>query len=43
MIINNETKKISRNKKRRIERKNKMSSDMKLLLNKIKTVKKTKI
>ena len=42
MIINNETKKLSRNRKRRIERKNKMSSDMKLLLNKIKTEKKKK-
>ena len=36
MIINNENKKLSRNRKRRIERKNKISDDMKLLLNKIK-------
>ena len=42
MIINNETKKISRNRKRRINRKNKISSDMKLLLNKIKSEKKKK-
>ena len=42
MIINNETKKLSRNRKRRIERKNKMSDDMKLLLNKIKSEKKKK-
>ena len=39
MIINNETKKLSRNRKRRIERKNKISSDMKLLINKIKSEK----
>ena len=42
MIINNETKKLSRNRKRRIERKNKISGDMKLLINKIKTEKKKK-
>ena len=42
MIINNETKKLSRNRKRRIERKNKISDDMKLLLNKIKSEKKKK-
>ena len=42
MIINNETKKLSRNRKRRIERKNKISNDMKLLLNKIKSEKKKK-
>ena len=40
MIINNENKKLSRNRKRRIERKNKMNDDMKLLLNKIKSKKK---
>ena len=42
MIINNETKKLSRNRKRRIERKNKISGDMKLLLNKIKSEEKKK-
>ena len=42
MIINNETKKISRNRRRRIERKNKISNDMNLLLNKIKSEKKKK-
>ena len=42
MIINNETKKLSRNRKRRTERKSKISSDMKLLLNKIKSEKKKK-
>ena len=39
MIINNETKKLSRNRKRRIERKNKLNDNMKLLLNKIKSEK----
>ena len=42
MIIKNENKKLSRNKKRRIERKNKINNDMKLLLNKIKSEKKKK-
>ena len=42
MIINNETKKLSRNRKKRIERKNKISDDMKLLLNKIISEKKKK-
>ena len=42
MIINNETKKLSRNRKRRIARKLNMSDDMKLLLNKIKSEKKNK-
>ena len=42
MIINNETKKLSRNRKRRIERKNKISDDMKFLLNKIKSEKRKK-
>ena len=42
MIINNETKNLSRNRKRRFERKNKISNDMKLLLNKIKSEKKNK-
>ena len=39
MIINNETKKVSRNRKRRIDRKNKINNDMKLLSNKIKSAK----
>ena len=39
MIINYETKKLSRNRKRRIERKNKINDGMKLLLNKIKSEK----
>ena len=39
MIINNETKKLSRNQKRRIIRKQNMSNDMKKLLNKIKSEK----
>ena len=43
MISNNENKKLSRDRKRRIERKIGMSIDMKLLLNKIKTEKKKKI
>ena len=38
----NENKKLSRNRKRRIERKNKIGDDMKLLLNKIKSEKKNK-
>ena len=42
MIINNETKYLSRNRKRRIERKNKISDDLKLLLNKIKSEMKKK-
>ena len=42
MIINNETKKLSRNRKRRIERKLNMSDDMKSLLNRIKSEKKKK-
>ena len=42
MIINNENNKLSRNRKRRIERKNKINNDMKLLLNKIKSEKKKK-
>ena len=39
MIIKNETKKLSRNRKRRIDRKNKINNDMKLLLSKIKSEK----
>ena len=31
MIINNEKKKLSRNRKGRIDRRNKMNNDMKLL------------
>ena len=42
MIIDNENKKLSRNRKRRIDRKNKINNDMKLLLNKFKTEKKKK-
>ena len=42
MIVNNENKKLSRNRKRRIERKNKNNDIMKLLLNKIKSEKKKK-
>ena len=43
VIINNENKKLSRNRKRRIERKSKIDNNMKLLLNKIKTEKKKRI
>ena len=43
MIINNETKNLSRNRRRRNERKKRMSNDMKLLLNKIKSEKRKKI
>ena len=39
MIIINENKKLSRNRKRRIERKNEINDNMKLLLNKIKSEK----
>ena len=42
MIINNENKKLSKNRKRRITRRLIMNNDMKLLLNKIKTEKKKK-
>ena len=42
MILNNETKKLSRNRKRRIARKLNMSDDMKSILNKIKSEKKKK-
>ena len=42
MIINNETKKLSRNRKRRITRKLNISNDMKSILNKIKSEKKKK-
>ena len=42
LIIYNENKELSRNKKRKIERRNRMNDDIKLLLNKIKTQKKKK-
>ena len=42
MIINNEIKKLSRNRKRRIERNFKMNDEMKSILNKIKLEKKKK-
>ena len=42
LIIDNENKKLSRNRKRRIIRRNKMNGDMKLLLKKIKSEKKKK-
>ena len=42
MIINNETEKLSRKRRPRIERKKQFSDDMKLLLNKIKSEKKKK-
>ena len=35
MMMNNENKKVSRNRKRRVERRNKVNEDIKLLLNKI--------
>ena len=43
MIMDNENKKLSRNRCRRIDRKSKMSNEFKLLLNKIKSEKKKKI
>ena len=42
VIIDNENKRLSRNRKRRTDRKNKLNDDMKLLLNKIKSEKKKK-
>ena len=42
MIMNNENTKLSRNRKRRIERKIKMNDNLKLLLNKFKCEKKNK-
>ena len=42
MIIDNENKKLSRNRKRRIERRLNMNNGMKILLNKIKSEKKKK-
>ena len=43
MIIDNENNKLSRNRKRRIERRIKMDDKLKTLLNKIKTEKKKKL
>ena len=43
LIIKNENKKLSRHKKRRIGRGNKLNVDMKLILNKIKSEKKKNI
>ena len=40
LIIDNENKNLSRNRKRRIERKSKIDNNMKVLLNEIKTKKK---
>ena len=42
MVINNENKKLLRNRKRRFERRNKIDDKMKSLLNKIRTEKKKK-
>ena len=42
MVINNENKKLSRNTKRKINRRNKINNDMNFLLNKIKSEKKKK-
>ena len=42
MIMNNENKKLSGNRKRRILRRNEINVDMKLLSNKIKSEKKKK-
>ena len=39
VILNHENKKLSRNRKRRIERKNKIDDNMKSLLNEIKSEK----
>ena len=43
MMTINENKKLSRNRKRRIERRNKINNDMKLILNKIKSEKRKTI
>ena len=40
MIVSNKNKKLSRNTKRRNERRNRMNDDMKLFLNKLKSEKK---
>ena len=42
MIMNNENKKLSRNRKRRTEQKLKMDDKMKLILDKIKSEKRIK-
>ena len=42
VIIDNENKRLSRNRKRRIDRRIKFNNDMKLLINKIETEKKKK-
>ena len=42
MIFKNENKKLSRNTKRRIDRRNKINDDMKTIINKTKTEKKTR-
>ena len=42
MIMHNENKKLSRSRRRRNERRNKINDDMKLLLNKIRSEKKEK-
>ena len=42
LIIDNENKKLSRNRKRRLDRRSKINDDMKLLLNKIKSEMKKK-
>ena len=43
MIMNNENKKLSRNRERRFERKIKMNDQMKLFLSKTKSEKKNRI
>ena len=43
MLIDNENKKLSRNRKRRIDRRNKTNDDMKLLLKKLKQKRKRKM
>ena len=42
MVIDNENKKLSPNRKRRMDRRNKINNDLKLLLNKNKSEKKEK-
>ena len=42
MIMNNENNKLSRNRKKRIDRRSKINNDMKLLINKIRSEKKKK-
>ena len=42
MILNNENKKLSRKRKRRIDRRKKINNDLKIILNKIKSEKKKK-